>query len=94
MTWPFAWHPELALACALFFFAAFLVARLRRARSWPLLLLALLWLLYSAWEYYCTAGEYNIRVDLLVLPALLLIVTILGCLAPFVPPSIRSRPEP
>ena len=85
MPWPFAWHPELAVACAFMFLVCFVVARRYRARSWPLLVLALLWFSYSAWEYYCTAGEYNIRIDLLVLPTLLLLATIVG----FITTSIR-----
>ena len=81
MPWPFVWKPELAAACALVFLVCFILARLWRARSWPLLVLALVWFAYSAWEYYCTAGKYNIRIDLLVVPTLLLIVTIVGCVA-------------
>jgi hypothetical protein len=84
MPWPFAWHPELAAACALMFLVGSIVTRRCCARSWPLLVVALLWLSYSAWEYYCTAGQYNIRIDLLVLPTFLLIATIVGCITALV----------
>ena len=84
MFWPFACHAELAAACAAFFLIGVIVAWVRRARSWPLLVLTCLWFAYAAWEHYCTVGKYNIRIDLLVLPWLLLIATIVCLVAIFV----------
>ena len=84
MFWPFTWHAELAAACAVLFLIGFIVARVRGARSWPLLVLTCLWFAYAAWEHYCTVGKYNIRIDLLVLPWLLLIATIGFVVAIFV----------
>jgi hypothetical protein len=51
---------------------------LRRFRSWPLLTTACVWILYAIWEAYCENQNYNIRVDLMLLPPILVIVTVWG----------------
>jgi len=67
--WPFFRFPIGAVIVAAFFAICFVAVRNSTNRaSGPLLIAACLWLAYAAWEWYCTAGQFNIRVDLLVIP--------------------------
>ena len=91
MFWPFMLHPELAVTCAFIFLIGFAITWSYWARSWPLLVASGLWFAYAAWEQYCTAGNYNIRVDLLFLPIVMVSATIIA-LATTVAQIRRSKP--
>jgi hypothetical protein len=83
-----AW-PWLAFVPAVVFIALY-VRRRRRL----LLVTALAWLAYGAWEYgmklrLLCSGECNIRVDLLLLYPLLLMLTLAGLVV-----ALRRSPPP
>ncbi len=81
MYWPFFMHPELAVALALFLLVGFAIARICHVSSKWMLIASCLWFVYAAWEQFCTIGNYNIRVDLLVIPWVLCSVTVLALVA-------------
>jgi hypothetical protein len=83
---PFVWHPERAAAVACILFVGFFVLRsLCRFQSWPILVPALAWGLFALLEADCKARGANIRLDLLVLCPVLIVVTVLGVIAAFLP---------
>jgi hypothetical protein len=81
MYWPFAMHPELAVVIALFFLVGSAIARRIHGSSKWLITASCLWFVYAAWEQYCTAGTYNIRVDLIILPIFLLSASAIALVA-------------
>ncbi len=88
MYWPFHQYPEGAVLLGGLLTGCFVVARwANRRMTWPLFVAACLWFVYAAWEWFCAAREYNIRVDLLVIPWILCVVTLVGVLALFVGPA-------
>ena len=84
---PFIWHPERVMVVAFFFsllyFGLVLSKAATRVRVRPILIAAIAWALYSAWEYHCKIQRYNIRVDLLLIYPLLVIVSLLPVVAIF-----------
>ncbi len=78
MIWPFMQHPELAVAIAFLFLIGSAIARGFHVSSKWLLTASCLWFVYAAWEQYCTTGNYNIRVDLLILPIVLVSASIIA----------------
>lgn len=85
MSWPFFQNPMgVVLIAALLSGYCVVVVGAKRLVSWPLLVAVGSWWAYAAWEWYCTSGGFNIRVDLLVLPWLLMAISLFGVLHPFV----------
>ncbi len=82
MKW-FFWKPERAFAVSCFFFLGYLVIRLFShklsfMRRRPLLIPAVVWLLYAVWEWVCTVNRGYIRVDLFLIYPILIVVSIYG----------------
>ncbi|MCK4914233.1 MAG: hypothetical protein KAI59_06630 [Planctomycetes bacterium] len=82
MEW-FFWKPERIFAVSFAFFLGYLVIRLfnrklSSAKSWPLLIPAIAWILFGIWEWFCTVKEYNIRVDLLLIYPILIAISVFG----------------
>jgi hypothetical protein len=82
----FATKPELLFAGALVFLLEYLIVfllgrKFKSVLSWPLLLVAIAWMLVAMWEVYCAEQGYNIRVDVLFIYPILILVSLLGFLA-------------
>lgn len=82
MEW-FFWKPEKFFAVSCVFFLAYLIIRLLgrklpSVQSWPLLVPAITWALFAAWELFCTLEKTNIRVDLFFIYPVLIVVSIFG----------------
>jgi hypothetical protein len=74
----FILSPILGLIPTILFFSSYL-----KLRRWPILLAAILWAVYTLYEYLMHArvlcsGECNIRVDLLAIYPLLLVLSIIA----------------
>lgn len=52
---------------------------------------AVLWALFAPWEWYCAVQRYNIRVDLMLIAPVLLVFTVGGIIALFIPPKPKSK---
>lgn len=77
------WSPERIFVVSGGFFLGYFVIRLfsRKLpfiRSWPLLIPAIAWALFTLWELYCRVQKFNIRVDLFFIYPVLIIVSIFG----------------
>ena len=82
MEW-FFWKSERIFAVSCVFFLGYFVIRLfgrklPSVRSRPLLIPAIAWALFAVWELFCSAQQYNIRVDLLFIYPVLIVVSIIG----------------
>ena len=92
---PFVWHPERIAFVSGVFFLSFLCAYLRnrkyvQLRHWLLLVCAIMWGLFAAWESHCVAMEYNIRVDLLLICPILIGLSLFSVFVN-IRPSLRFR---
>ena len=61
---------------AVFCVAFFLIRRFTTKRAWPVLGSSIIWLLYAAWELYCTTGQYDIRIEMVIIFPILIIVSL------------------
>lgn len=81
----FVGKPGLIFAGAGIFLLGFLIALLlgRKFKSvlgWPLLAVAIAWMLAAVWEIYCMEREYNIRPDAFLIYPILIMVSLSGFL--------------
>jgi len=85
LLWPLqllVWHPErIAGIAGSLFVLGIGVTCLRRRVAWPLVVVSLVWFLFSGWEWYCKTHDYNIRVDLMLIWPVLLPLTAWGLIA-------------
>lgn len=79
--WPFIGNPQGAALVAVVLAVCFVAARkltITSRMTGPLLIATCLWLAYAIWEWYCTTGKFNIRVDLVFIPWILYTATVFG----------------
>ncbi len=77
--WPFVAHPErIAVVAALWIAATVLLTFLRKKFVWLPAVAGIAWASFAAWERYCTAQGYNIRVDLFLIYPVLVVITVAG----------------
>ena len=82
MEW-FVGQPGRIFVISCIFFLGYFVMRLLgrklpSLRSWPLLVPAIAWVLFAVWELFCSAQQYDIRVDLFFIYPILIVVSIFG----------------
>lgn len=82
----FAGRPEKIFALAGIFLLEYLILfflgrRIISVKSWPLLAVAIAWVLVGLWEIYCFEQGHNIRVDVLFIYPILIVISLLGFFA-------------
>jgi membrane-associated phospholipid phosphatase len=86
---PFVAHPERAAAVATALLIIFLtLGSVRQVWPWSLLWAAIIWAIYTIWEWIILLQEANIRVDLLLIYPMLLVSTLWALWSTF-----RPRPR-
>ena len=86
MWFVFAGNLKLIFAAVGFLLLAYLIVFLLKRKfesvlSWPLLVVAMAWMLFAMWEIFCMEQGYNIRVDALFIYPILILVSLVGFLA-------------
>lgn len=85
LLWPLqqlVWHPErIAVVAGLLLVVGVCATYARGRVAWPLVVVSLVWFVFSGWEWYCMVREYNIRVDLMLIWPVLVPLTAWGLIA-------------
>ena len=90
---PFIWHPERAFIVAIVFSILWIFIRKKvwSFGSVPLLLAAISWGLFAAWETYVYSIKANIRIDLFIIYPWLLIITLYPIVFIFDTKGVREK---